>query len=153
MGNDEKILVSACLAGFNCKYNGGNNKDERIVKLVMDGKAIPVCPEQLGGLSTPRNPSEIKVLEDGSIRVYDTDGIDVTREFYGGARETLKLAELYGIRKAILKARSPSCGTGKIYSGDFSGRLIEGDGITAKLLKDNGIIVINDEELEKRTGF
>lgn len=147
---DEKILVSACLAGFDCKYDGGSNIDTSIVKLVKDGKAIPVCPEQLGGLATPRKPAEIKIEENDEVKVYNIDGIDVTNQFYNGASKTLKIAKLYGIRMAILKSRSPSCGCGKIYSGKFDGRLIEGDGITTKLLKDNGIKIISDSEFKER---
>lgn len=146
---EDKILVSACLAGFDCRYDGGNNLNEEIVELVRKGEAIPVCPEQLGGLTTPRNASEIKIEEDGKAKVYDTEGTDVTEQFNEGALKTLKLAKLYCVKAAILKSRSPSCGCGEVYSGDFSGKLIEGDGITTKLLKDSGIRVISDDELKK----
>lgn len=146
---EDKILVSACLAGFDCRYDGGNNINEEIVELVRKGKAIPVCPEQLGGLTTPRNAAEIKIEGNGAVKVYDTESTDVTEQFNEGARKTLKLANLYCIKTAILKSGSPSCGCGKIHSGDFSGKLVVGDGITAKLLKDNGIRVISDEELKK----
>jgi len=139
-------IVSACLVGVNCKYSGGHNLDPRIKKLVEEGKAIPVCPEQLGGLATPRPPAEIKdgdgssVLK-GEARVINADGRDVTETFIKGARETLKLAQLVKADKAILKAKSPSCGCGVIYDGTFTGKLIKGNGVAAQLLLDNGIAV------------
>lgn len=136
------ILVSGCLVGLNCKYSGGNNFNEEIFNLVKEGKAISVCPEQLGGLATPRNPAEIKVIN-GERRVITNKGEDVTEQFEKGAKEVLKLAKELEITKAILQARSPSCGCGKIYSGNFDKTLVDGDGITAKLLKENGIEVIN----------
>ncbi|TZE82278.1 DUF523 domain-containing protein [Calorimonas adulescens] len=146
MNKNERILVSACLAGFNCRYDGKNCLNEKILKLVMEGMAIPVCPEQLGGLKTPRNPAEV-CINDGKTRVFDIAGNDVTEEFNKGARETLKLAMLYGVKKAVLKSKSPSCGSGEIYSGKFDGELIDGDGITARLLKYNGIEVIREDDL------
>ena len=139
--DDELILVSACLAGVNCKYNGKNNLNPDILKLVEEGRAILVCPEQLGGLATPRNPSEIV-----NNKVIMNDGTDVTNQYMKGANETLRLAKLYKINKAILKAKSPSCGNKKIYDGTFTGNLIDGYGVTAKLLHQNGITVINEEE-------
>lgn len=131
------ILVSACLAGFKCKYNGEANTDMNIVELVKKGVAIPVCPEQLGGLPTPRVPSEII-----GEKVFSKDGTDVTEQFEKGAHRTLEIAKLYNCTEAILKSKSPSCGFGKIYDGTFSGVLVNGDGITAKLLKENGVKVI-----------
>ena len=131
------ILVSACLAGFKCKYNGESNTDMNIVELVKKGVAIPVCPEQLGGLPTPRVPSEII-----GEKVFSKDGTDVTEQFEKGAHRTLEIAKLYNCTEAILKSKSPSCGFGKIYDGTFSGVLVNGDGITAKLLKENGVKVI-----------
>lgn len=139
--DDELVLVSACLAGVNCKYNGKNNLKSDILKLVEEGKAILVCPEQLGGLSTPRNPSEI--IDD---KVIMKDGTNVTSQYARGANETLCIAKLYNINKAILKAKSPSCGNRKVYDGTFTGTLIDGEGITTKLLCQNGITVINEEE-------
>ena len=138
-------IISACLAGVNCKYNGENNKNNKILKLVQEGKAILVCPEQLGGLSTPRLPSEI-VVKDGKKKVLANDGTDVTENFLKGADETLKIAKMVGISKAILKARSPSCGYGEIYDGTFSGTTKRGNGITAELLKENGIKLYTEEE-------
>ena len=135
---DKKIIVSACLAGINCNYAGKSNTDPGIVNLVKQGKAILVCPEQLGGLPTPRIPAEIK---DG--KVVNKAGEDVTRQFYRGAHEALKIAKMVNSKEAILKSRSPSCGVGKIYDGTFSGTLTDGDGIFAALLKENGIEVRN----------
>ena len=140
------ILVSSCLAGINCKYNGGNNYNEKIFNLVKDGKAIPVCAEQLGGLTTPRIASEVKFV-DGKRYVINKAGEDVTKQFEKGAQEILDLAKKLNITQAILKARSPSCGKGKIYNGEFNGQLVDGNGILADLLIKNGIKVITEEEL------
>ena len=103
------ILISACLIGLNCKYNGGNNFKEKALELVKNGEVIPICPEQLGGLTTPRDASEIKII-DGKMHVINNKGIDVTNNFERGAKEVLELAKKLNIKKAILKARSPSCG-------------------------------------------
>ena len=140
------ILVSACLAGINCKYNGENNYNEKVFNLVKEGKAIPVCPEQLGGLTTPRDPSEIKII-DGKRYVINKEGIDVTEEFEKGAEEVLALVKKFGIKKAILQSRSPSCGKGKIYSGNFDRNVVDGNGILADLLLKNGIEVINSDDI------
>lgn len=142
----EKILVSACLVGVNCKYNGKNNFSKAIVDKQNELWVIPVCPEQLGGLTTPRLAAEIvngegfDVLE-GRANVVRKDGIIVTESFLTGAYETLKIAECIGVTKAILKARSPSCGQGEIYDGSFSNNRCSGDGVTTALLKLNGIRV------------
>lgn len=133
----EKILVSACLLGLNCKYDGGNNYSEEIDEFLKDYDVIPICPEIMGGLPTPRVPSE--VLGD---KVITKEGKDVTLQFKKGAEEVLFLAKKYNIKKALLKAKSPSCGNGQIYDGSFSHTLVDGDGVTAKLLKENGIEVI-----------
>lgn len=138
----EKILVSACLLGIDCKYSGGNNYNEKVLEYIKDYEVIPVCPEIMGGLSTPRPPSE-RV----GNKVINNQNIDVTKEYIKGANETLKLAKLFDAKKALLKAKSPSCGKGKIYDGTFSGVLTEGNGVTAKLLKDNGIEVISEQDL------
>jgi len=148
------IIVSACLCGIDCKYNGGNNLDARVLKLMQEGKAIPVCPEQLGGLQTPRAPSEIvkgngfDVLM-GKGKIVDSKDEDVTAEFIKGAYETLKIAELLGANIAILKARSPSCGVSQIYDGSFSGTIRTGNGVTAQLLLSKGIKVYTEENLEE----
>ncbi|MBU0635486.1 DUF523 domain-containing protein [Candidatus Micrarchaeota archaeon] len=136
-------IVSACLAGVKCHWDGKVKPNQLIVNLVKEGNAIPVCPEQLGGLPTPRVPAEQK-----GKRVITRDGVDVTSFFDSGAQEALKIANLVKCEVAILKARSPSCGHGKIYDGTFSGKLIKGDGVFAKILKQNGIKVISDEELD-----
>lgn len=142
------ILVSGCLVGLNCKYNGGNNYDEKIFNLVKQGKAIPVCPEQLGGLTTPRPPSEIRVI-DGKRYVFNSENDDVTKNYNNGAVDILNLAQKLDIKKAILKSKSPACGKGQIYNGNFEKKLIDGNGILAQLLIDNGIDVINSDDIEK----
>ena len=145
-------LCSACLLGIKCRYDGKSKPDEKVILLSKNEILIPICPEQLGGLSTPRLNSEIvggegqNVLND-KAKVIDAKGKDVTDNFIEGAEETLKIAKLYNIKEAILKQKSPSCGLGKIYDGTFSGRLINGDGITTALLKKNGIKVISEEDL------
>lgn len=142
------IFVSGCLVGINCKYDGGNNFDERIFNLVKEGKAIPICPEQLGGLKTPRNPAEIQE-KDGLRKVVTCEDEDVTNEYIRGAEEVLKLAKELDIKEVILQPRSPSCGKGLIYDGTFSKKKIEGNGITADLLIKNGIDVYMPDEYFK----
>lgn len=139
-----KILVSACLLGKDCKYNGGNNSNENVIKLGEKHTLIPVCPEYSSGLPTPRPPAEIK---DG--KVINCLGEDVSQYFVNGAEQTLYIAEEYGCQYAVLKERSPSCGFGKIYDGTFSKRLINGNGITAQLLYDNGIRIFGESDIEK----
>jgi len=139
-GDQPPILVSSCLAGIPCRYDGKANTIPAIRELVQRGGAIPVCAEVLGGLSTPRTPAEIK---DG--RVITRDGVDVTDAFRDGAREVLDIALASGATTAILKSRSPSCGVGQVYSGDFDRTLVDGDGITATLLKENGIDVVSSD--------
>ena len=130
------MIVSACLAGFPCRYDGKARPCAQVVELVRAGKAIPVCPEQLGGLPTPRTSCEIR--ED---RVVDADGRDRTEAFERGARAVLQIAQTYGATEALLQSRSPSCGSGRIYDGSFTKTLTAGDGVTARLLKENGIQV------------
>ncbi len=139
-----KILVSACLLGENCKYNGGNNKCEEVIKLGQKHTLIPVCPETFANLPTPRVASEIK---DG--KVYSKDGKDLTEEFYDGAEKTLYVAEESACQIAVLKERSPSCGFGKIYDGTFSGTLTYGNGVTAQMLYEHGIIILGESKLDK----
>ena len=138
----EKVIVSACLLGENCKYNGKNNKNDKVLEFIKDKQVIPICPEVFGGLSTPRVPSEIK-----GNTVVNKDGIDVTKYFIDGANKTLSIAKKYNVKKAILKQKSPSCGYGKIYDGNFNGKIIDGYGITAKLLNNNNIDIITEEDL------
>ncbi len=145
------IMVSGCLLGLNCKYDGGNNLSQRLLAELATEGIVPVCPEQLGGLTTPRGPAEIQggdglaVLE-GNARVLNKEGQDITEAFRRGAEETLKLAQLLEIERAVLKARSPSCGCGIIYDGSFSGKKRTGDGVTVALLKKNGIVVMTEED-------
>lgn len=141
-----KYIVSACLAGHKCRYDGGSRLDERIIRLVKAGDAIPVCPEGLSGLPVPRPPAEQR----GS-RMIDRDGRDVTEYFLLGGQRAFRIAERSGCKRAILKARSPSCGVGKIYDGSFTGTLCEGNGIFADLLLKAGFELFDedtwDEEL------
>lgn len=140
----EKIMISACLLGFDCKYNGGNNRmeDAAIAALRERFELIPVCPECCGGLPMPRTPSER--LGD---RVVSKTGADVSEQFKKGAWAALGLARHFGIKTAILKANSPSCGSGTIYDGSFTGTLVPGDGVTAELLKKHGIKVTDENAL------
>ena len=139
-----KIIVSACLLGENCKYNGGNNKCDDIIALAEKFEIIPVCPECFGGLPIPRVPSEIK---DG--RVYSKTGEDLTEAFLSGAEQTLYIAKEANAPCAVLKENSPSCGFGKIYDGTFSGNTIAGNGITAQLLYDNEIQVFGESQVKR----
>lgn len=138
-------LISACLIGVNCKYNGAASLDKDLLKLFMEGKAIAVCPEVLGNLSIPRDPCEIVKADNGSIKVMSKHGKDCTSNFIGGARKTLEICKSAGVDKAILQSRSPSCGYGKIYDGTFTGKLTRGNGLTAQLLSEHGIKVYTDE--------
>ena len=140
----EKILISACLAGINCKFNGENNLlDSGILdEISKKYHLLFICPEVFGGLSTPREPAEMK----GGLVVTKT-AKDVSENFKFGAEICLKIAKLNGCKKAILKARSPSCGSGQIYDGSFSKKLIFGDGVAAKLLKENEILVFSEDEI------
>jgi uncharacterized protein YbbK (DUF523 family) len=144
--NVDKWAVSACLMGVNCKYSGGNNENS-LVKKFLDGKNIlMICPEVAGGLSTPRDPSEI-IMKDGTRRVITSCGKDLTDCFSAGARTTLKQLQGEGITHALLKARSPSCGYKTIYDGTFTHTVIEGSGIAAELFAKNGIEMITEEDL------
>lgn len=147
-------LVSACLLGINCSYDGLNRSNKKIIELAKREILIPVCPEQLGGLPTPRiPPREIQggsgedVL-DGKCKVLNKNGNDFTKEFVHGAKEVLGIAKMFGIREFISRKRSPSCGCEKIYDGTFSGRVVNGDGVTTALLKRNGIKVRSEEDFE-----
>lgn len=137
------ILVSACLVGVACRYDGKRIEiGGDILRLMERHTLIPFCPEVYGGLTTPREPSEIR-----GGRVYSRDGRDVTKSFLYGAEQALSLARLYGCTAAVLKARSPSCGSGRIYDGTFSGTLVDGDGFTAAFLRSAGIAVYSEAEL------
>lgn len=140
------ILVSACLLGTPCRYDGGHKQNDAVCALALDPrvKLIPICPEQSGGLPTPREPSERR----GS-RVHSRTGEDVTAQFELGAAKALKTAKRCGCKFALLKERSPSCGKGEIYDGSFSGKLTAGDGVTAGLLIKNGIKVFGESKLDE----
>ena len=140
------IIVSACLVGINCKYNGDNNDNDKVKEYLKDKEYIIICPEQLGGLTTPRNPSEI-ININGERKVFTCDNIDVTKNFINGAKESLKIAKIYNCKKALLKEGSPSCGCNFIYDGTFSGKKIPGQGITTTLFKENNIEVFSEKEL------
>jgi uncharacterized protein YbbK (DUF523 family) len=157
LGDDNVRVVSACLCGINCKYNGANNVQELFLNELRQGLILPICPEQLGGLTTPRSAGEIvggsgdDVLA-GRARVINIAGEDMSAAFIKGAQECLVLMQLAGIDEAVLQRRSPSCGVGRIYDGSFSGHLIAGDGVTTALLKKHGIKVWNDEDYLQNRG-
>lgn len=138
-----KIMVSACLAGENCKYNGGNNRNDKVLALMAGNEVITVCPEQMGGLPTPRVPSEIC---DGVVLT--RDGRNVDREFHAGAEKCLETALREKPDLIVFQSRSPSCGVKQRYDGTFSGKLVDAPGVTAKLLIDNGFKVVDVEDLE-----
>ena len=140
----KNVLISACLFGEKCRYDGGDNLIGNLDKIRNLCNLIPVCPEVLGGLSTPRNPSEIV-----GERVISNVGKDVTEEYTKGAEKALKTAIENGCEFALMKAKSPSCGVGKVYDGTFSRNLVDGDGITTKLLKKHGIKVYNETEIDE----
>ena len=137
-----KILVSACLAGCTCRYDAKLKTSEKVLELAKDNTLIPVCPEQLGGLPTPRHPSERvggKVLRD--------DGIDVTKEYQLGAETAVRIAKLSNADYCVMKSGSPACGCGLIYDGTFTGKKIPGDGVASEALKKAGYKVITEEDL------
>lgn len=142
------ILVSACLLGVHCRYNEKGVLDAAVSALMQRATLIPVCPEILGGLATPRDPAERLGRQVMTIK-----GADVTAAYQKGAEETLRLAQLYGSRLAILKERSPSCGSGRIYDGSHRGMLVDGDGMTADLLKKHGIRVFGESKIEDLERF
>lgn len=160
-----KVCVSACLLGKNCKYNGGNNFNEAVVQFLKDKTVVPVCPEQLGGLPTPRVPSEIvhepavhnSIGEDDAAlqknqasaqgRVMNKEGELVDGAFRTGAALAAKRAVDEGVTLAVLKANSPSCGVHHVYDGTFTGTIIEGKGVFAELLESYGIKVIDEDDV------
>lgn len=145
------ILVSSCLAGLEVRYNGTHCLDHKISKLIEENKAIPVCPELLGGFSTPREPAEIiggigdDVL-DGKAKVVEKSGRDVTEMYLKGAYATLKKAKEVNANVVVLKEHSPSCGSSMIYNGEFKSKKMVGNGVTTALLKRNGLQVISEEQ-------
>lgn len=146
------VLVSACLAGRACRFDGTASDDDVVGRLVAEGRAVLVCPEVDGGLPTPRPRAEIVGGDGGDViagraRVVTEGGEDVTAAYLAGAHRALAAARRAGATRAILKARSPSCGKGALYDGSFSGTLTVGDGVTAALLRTNGVEVVTDEEV------
>ena len=139
-----RLLVSACLMGAGCRYDGKSNRLPQLDRLMELHTCVPVCPEQLGGLSTPRVPAERR-----GDRVVDREGKDVTAPFLRGAEEAARLAKLCGCQAALLTERSPSCGCGCIYDGTFSGTLTEGDGLTTELLKKKGLPIYGESQVEE----
>lgn len=145
-------LCSACLVGIKCAYDGKDRFDSKAKDFFDKGLVVPICPEQLGGLPTPREKREVdggngaSVLS-GKAKVIERSGRDATEQALKGAAETLKIAKQLGMKEFIGKARSPSCGCGRIYDGTFSGTLVKGDGVTVALLKKNGIKTITEEDL------
>lgn len=141
-----RVLVSACLLGAEVRHHGGAATVEHPVlrRWRDEGRIVGVCPEVGGGLPTPRPPAEIR-----GVRVVTSAGRDVTPEFESGARMAVRIARELGIRVAVLKSRSPSCGTGRIYDGTFSGRLVEGDGVTVAALRREGVQVFDETQLEE----
>ena len=135
-------MVSACLTGENCKYNGGNNLSQKVMDLLKNNTVITICPEVMGGLPTPRVPAEIV-----SGEVINRDGISVDREYHAGAEKALKIAQQEQPDLIVLQSRSPSCGVKQRYDGSFSGRLVSGSGITAELLIRNGFRVLDAEDI------
>ena len=145
-------IVSACLVGINCNYHGKSNPCEKVIELVKQGKTIPICPEQLGGLPTPRSGSRIcsgdgNDVLDGKTQLLTDDGQDVTIQYIKGAYEALKIAKYLDIKEAILKQKSPSCGCGYVQGGLNERKTVEGEGVTTALFKRNGINVSSEEEL------
>jgi len=142
------LLISACLLGYCCRFDGSNNGPmEDLILLKRKYHLIPICPEQLGGLTTPRLPAER--LGD---RVVNSEGADITEQYDRGAKEALRLARLFGCRYAVLKSRSPSCGVGEIYDGSFGGKLTVGNGVTAEHLIDAGVSVFTEESIDSLIG-
>lgn len=139
----DSVLISACLLGAACRYDG-ECREYDLKNLKEKARLIPICPEIYGGLPTPRVPSEIT-----GDRVINRDGVDVTAQYEKGAREALQLAKLFDAKYAVLKAKSPSCGKSMVYDGTFSGKLTEGDGITARMLKENNVRIFTECEIEK----
>jgi len=137
-----KIMVSACLAGENCKYNGGDNRNEKVQQLMSEHEVITVCPEQMGGLPTPRVPSEVK---EGIVTA--RDGRNVDREFRTGAAKCLEIALREQPDLIVMQSRSPSCGVKQRYDGSFTGKLVDAPGVTAQLLMENGFRCVDVEDL------
>lgn len=141
------VLVSACLLGVFCRYDGRCTSDDRVLALTRRFRLVPICPEQLGGLSTPRPPVELR-----QGRAVCIDGFDVTEAFQRGVEQVAHIASLTGARTAILQPRSPSCGVGLIYDGTFSGRLVPGQGMLATCLEQTGVRLFSPDDLDEAPG-
>lgn len=142
-----RYLISACLCGQNCRYDGGSFDYPALRRLVDEGIAIPFCPECAGGLPTPRTPCEIVRAPDGTHTVISRTGVDCTTEYYRGAELALGLCREHGLVGAILKDGSPSCGVTRIYDGTHTGHCIAGQGVTAALLDENGVALYTELDL------
>lgn len=143
-----QYLVSACLAGARCRYDGGSCPHPLVESLVAKGEAVAVCPELLGGLGVPREPCEIRVDGRRAQKIVTRSGADCTRPYMRGARKTLRIVRSLHIDKAILKSRSPSCGYGAVHDGEFSGALVSGNGVTAALLLRKGVRIYTEEQVD-----
>lgn len=139
-----RLLISACLLGCRCRYDGASKLQPGAAALAEQHALVPVCPEQLGGLATPRPPAERQ-----GERVVTANGVDVTEQYRRGSEEALRLCRFFGCEAAVLKERSPSCGCGRIYDGTFTGTLAAGDGVTAELLKENGVPVYGESQISE----
>lgn len=145
------ILISSCLAGLNTRYDGSNRLNHHLASMVKSGKALCICPEQLAGLPTPRKPAEIepgrtaKQVLEGDGKVFEDDGTDVTQIYVDAAKQTLRFCQDMGVTVAILKTKGPSCGSTQKFDGTFSGKLVEGNGLVAEILEQNGIKFYNED--------
>ena len=151
-GQKDKVLVAACLAGVRCRYDARDAASENVMEFLKDRDFVPVCPEQLGGLCTPRTPAEIDSGDgfdvlDGNSSIFSKNGDDLTQAYVKGAQEAAKIAKMTGCNMALLKEKSPSCGVHRIYDGKFSGTLKDGCGAFCALLKREGIEVMSDEDV------
>jgi uncharacterized protein YbbK (DUF523 family) len=152
-----KVLVSACLLGHKVRYDGGDKACDSgiLASWIQQGRVLALCPEVAGGLPTPRPPAEIEATQDGAqvlrgaARVVEETGRDVTQQFVAGAHAALRLAQAHGVRLAVLKEGSPSCGSASVYDGSFSGATVAGAGVTAALLRENGILVFSERQLQQ----
>jgi len=147
------IIVSACLAGINCNYKGESKPNQKVIELIKKGKAIPICPEQLGGLTTPRSGARIltgigEEVLDKKSKIITDNNVDVTEQYIKGAQETLRIVKNFNVTVVVLKQGSPSCGHGHTQGGLNSRELVTGNGVTVALLKRNGIKVYSEEDLE-----
>lgn len=150
---NKKIAVSACLLGFKCRWDGEARPCAKLIELYRNGQAVPVCPEQLGGLSTPRTPSEVKNGDGGRVVaganfVFSKTGQDVTKNFMKGAEQALETAKKFGAKEFVGKAKSPSCGHGLTYDGTFTGKLVKGDGVTVALFKKNNFKISTEKKYD-----